>query len=515
MKWNPVFPALLFGLLLSLPLSRAGELIQLRTSLYEIESGISDSPSQEELATLATDAHNKLSQLRFEFSTITPSGESVTTGKTKTIRYPSHYNTTRLIQAESDNQLYSIEPTGKTDHANSTIIPGQATSFAEKELGTTVKIKPTLRSDGSIQIDGSVNEVTLVDLSETNTSPLITSQKPKPESKAREVARDSRKGPTFSDASITFSTRIPKEDSPHYAVIKMKRSCFLNPLEAKEESGNPRAAGNTRTILTSTSSGATTYPARPDEEVAVLISVTAKTIKALPSAVPAKGNKIKIQVYFVESDDLIEASDPVMNPGKYEVLIRTLNQKKGVDFLTTPSVEALPGKQASVELTREFIYPVAYAPPEIAPDHAGKGSGFPVTPGTPTEFETVNTGIKMNLTATTRSNGDIAINTETILSEFDGFIDYGNPIIEVKNRAFGAPAPIHISENQILTPVFSYRKHENNVVIPNGSTCVLCDFTDTQETIIEDSGPLGLNKKTSKEMKRRQLFVILKAERVN
>ncbi len=511
MKWNPIFPALLFGLLLSLPLSRAGELIQLKTSLYEIKSVISDSPSQDELA---TDAENKLSQLRFEFSTITPSGEWATTGKTKTIRYPSHYNTTRLIQAESDNQVYSIEPTGKTDHANSIIIPGQATAFAEKELGTTVKIKPTLRSDGSIQIDGSVNEVTLVDLSETNTSPLITSQKSKAKSKAKEVARDSRKSPTFSDAGITFSTRIPKEGTPHYAVIKMKRSCLSNPLKTEDEPEKPRATGNASTTLTKTASGATIYPARPDEEVPVLVSVTAQTIKELPSAVPAKGNKIKIQLYFVESNELIEASHPVMNPGKYELLIRTLNQKKGVDFLTAPSVEAKSGEQASIEVTREFIYPTAYDPPEIDPDLAGKGSGFPVTPGTPTEFKTVNTGIKMNLTATPRSSGDIAIKTETILSEFDGFIDYGNPIIEVKNKAFGDPVPIHISENQILAPVFSYRKHENSIVIPNGSTCVLCDFTDTQEIIVEDSGPLGLNKKVSKEMKRRQIFVILKAERV-
>lgn len=514
MKWFAFFFVSAFSLGTLTNHSRANDLIQLKTSLYEIESEVGNSPSQEELAKLAAAAKDNLNLLRLELSTITPSGEWVISRKTKTLRYPSLYSETRLIQSKTDKQLYSIEPTGETNHVNSTIIPGQPTSFAEKELGTTVKIKPTLRSDGSIQIEGSVNEETLVDLSEVNPASVITSQKPKEDAKAHEVARDSRKDPTFSNAGITFSTRIPKDGSPHYALIKMKRSCLSNPLERQKKPTKPGVIRSTRTTITSTSSDATIYPARPDEEVSVLVSVTAKTADPLPSAVPAKGNKIKIQLYFVESSEPIETSHPVMDKSKYELLIRTLNQKKGVDLLTAPSVEAVSGKLTSIEVNREFIFPTAYDPPKINPDFASTENGFPITPGTPIKFETANLGMKINLTATHRSNGDIAIKTATTLSEFDGFIDFGNPIIEVKNKLLGDPIPIHISDNRIEAPVFSYRKHESNIVIPNGSTCVLCDFTDTQEVIREDSGPLGLNKKVSKENQRRQVFVIVKAERV-
>ena len=43
----------------------------------------------------------------------------------------------------------------------------------------------------------------------------------------------------------------------------------------------------------------------------------------------------------------------------FEVLIRDLNQLKGVDLLSAPRVTTLSGQQATVEIVREFTYPVA------------------------------------------------------------------------------------------------------------------------------------------------------------
>ncbi|MDA7920357.1 hypothetical protein N9B73_01265 [Verrucomicrobiales bacterium] len=42
--------------------------------------------------------------------------------------------------------------------------------------------------------------------------------------------------------------------------------------------------------------------------------------------------------------------------------------------------------------------------------------------------------------------------------------------------------------------------------------CAICDLSDTQEGIIEESDPPGLNKKVSREDERRLVMAIIKAQ---
>ncbi|MCB1079068.1 MAG: type II and III secretion system protein, partial [Verrucomicrobiae bacterium] len=98
----------------------------------------------------------------------------------------------------------------------------------------------------------------------------------------------------------------------------------------------------------------------------------------------------------------------VFTDPQFQVMIRALNQHKGVDLMSAPSVLARSGQRAKIEVIREFIYPTEYDPPEI-PNQIGGGisvgggagggatSGFPVTPATPAAFETRNTGITLEV----------------------------------------------------------------------------------------------------------------------
>ena len=95
-----------------------------------------------------------------------------------------------------------------------------------------------------------------------------------------------------------------------------------------------------------------------------------------------------------------------MTDPSFQVVIRALNQKKGVDLLSAPKVTTRSGQKAIIEIIREFRYPTEFDPPQIPQNFGGGGGGglgttqinsFPVTPTTPTTFETRNTGVTLEV----------------------------------------------------------------------------------------------------------------------
>src|SRR5512141_1982943 len=62
------------------------------------------------------------------------------------------------------------------------------------------------------------------------------------------------------------------------------------------------------------------------------------------------------------------------NP-QFQVVIRALNQKKGVDLLSAPSVTTKSGQRAIIEVIRELRFPRTYTPPQV-PSIATTSSGL-------------------------------------------------------------------------------------------------------------------------------------------
>ena len=50
---------------------------------------------------------------------------------------------------------------------------------------------------------------------------------------------------------------------------------------------------------------------------------------------------------------------------QFQVVVRALNQKKGVDLLSAPRVTTKSGQRAIIEIVREFRYPTQFQPPQI------------------------------------------------------------------------------------------------------------------------------------------------------
>ncbi|MDP3852010.1 MAG: tetratricopeptide repeat protein [Luteolibacter sp.] len=191
--------------------------------------------------------------------------------------------------------------------------------------------------------------------------------------------------------------------------------------------------------------------------------------------------------------------------GDVKVIMRGLSQKKGTDLMTAPSVTARSGQKATIEIIREFIYPTEYEPPELpntvgATDVSGGGGGgiigggvstFPVTPATPTAFETRNTGITLEIEPTIGEN-DFMIDLRFVpeIVEFEGFINYGSPIQSGGTDLAGNPVTITITENRIEMPVFSSRRVNTALTIYDGYTVAIGGLMREDVQNVEDKVPI-------------------------
>ena len=167
------------------------------------------------------------------------------------------------------------------------------------------------------------------------------------------------------------------------------------------------------------------------------------------------------------------------NP-QFQVVLRALNQKKGIDVLSAPKVTTKSGSSATVEVIREFRYPSEYEPPQV-PQTTGSGTQ-PVTPATPTSFEMRPVGVRLEVEPTVGSdNYTIDLRLVPEVTEFEGFINYGSPIL---NRG------VVVTENVINYPVFSERKVETSVSIYDGQTVVLGGLMREDVQKVNDKTPL-------------------------
>lgn len=196
----------------------------------------------------------------------------------------------------------------------------------------------------------------------------------------------------------------------------------------------------------------------------------------------------------------------VFTDPQFQVVIRALNQKKGVDLLSAPRVTAKSGQRAVIEIIREFRYPTEFDPPQIPQNFGtssfGLGTGslnplasssgsFPVTPTTPTAFETRNTGVTLEVEPVIGPDGyTIDLNLVPQVVEFEGFINYGSPIQTTSTNALGQSVVNVITPNVINQPIFSTRKVTTSVSVFDGQTVVLGGLMREDVQKVEDKVPL-------------------------
>ncbi len=201
----------------------------------------------------------------------------------------------------------------------------------------------------------------------------------------------------------------------------------------------------------------------------------------------------------------IAALTGLFSDGQVQLIMRGLAQKKGTDLMTAPSVTAKSQQKATIEIIREFIYPTEYEPPEL-PNSTGSSFGggglgvlgggggsstFPVTPATPTAFDTRNTGVTLEIEPTIGEN-DFVIDLRFVpeIVEFEGFINYGSPIQSPSTDALGNPVVSVITENRIEMPVFSARRVNTSLTIYDGYTVAVGGLMREDVQNVEDKVPI-------------------------
>ncbi len=221
------------------------------------------------------------------------------------------------------------------------------------------------------------------------------------------------------------------------------------------------------------------------------------------------------------------------NP-QFQVVIRALNQKKGLDLLSAPSVTTKSGQRAIIEVIRELRYPKTYTQPQVPSISSSTGTTViggattvpvVVTPTTPQDWETRNTGVTLEVEPVVGGDATtIDLNLIPQVVEFEGFINYGSPINAVGvNTVAGISIsqPVELTPNVINQPVFSTRKVTTSVSVYDGQTVVLGGLMreDVQKTedkvpIIGDIPFVGRAFRTNVEQHTKKNLVIFVTARI-
>ena len=209
----------------------------------------------------------------------------------------------------------------------------------------------------------------------------------------------------------------------------------------------------------------------------------------------------------------------IYDQGSFQMIMRGLSQKRGVDVMSAPSLVLTPGEEgevppgpvddrlgssaieadgaARIEVVRRFVYPTSYEKPEIpnstpSPNNNGSAAVPVAAPANPEDFAVEEVGLVMVVKADkpTANNTIVKFNTFIVrVVDFEGFINYGSPIVSgVANE--NQIETIVLTENRIDQPIFS-RKMVNTVLsLYDGHTVAIGGMIEDKVQKVEDKVPV-------------------------
>jgi beta-lactamase regulating signal transducer with metallopeptidase domain len=167
--------------------------------------------------------------------------------------------------------------------------------------------------------------------------------------------------------------------------------------------------------------------------------------------------------FLAEAGLTLDSNNPalqslgILNEAQTKDLLHKLSQKKGINLMSAPSVTTRSGQKATVEVTRDFIYPTQFDPPKQATQDQ------PLIPTTPAAFQMKPVGVRLEVVPTLGSEGNIELTVAPEVTTFEGFIDYGTPITHAGKV---------VSENKLQQPIFHSLKTTASFVMKSGQSVV-------------------------------------------
>lgn len=214
------------------------------------------------------------------------------------------------------------------------------------------------------------------------------------------------------------------------------------------------------------------------------------------SAITANMLEALLGGYVTPNAGILALAGVLTNP-QFQVVLRALNQKKGVDLISSPKITVSSGKKATITIAKDFPYPDEYLPPQV-PQTQGGGVN-PAIPATPASFKRRNVGVELEVEPIVDSDQkkiDLKLSPQII--EFQGFVNYGNPIFSQapnvigigQGIATGSTTQVLLTQNTINQPIFSVRQVNTQVILHPGQTVVLGGLMREDIQKIKDKTPI-------------------------
>jgi len=172
------------------------------------------------------------------------------------------------------------------------------------------------------------------------------------------------------------------------------------------------------------------------------------------------------------------------------LLITALESTLGSDLMSAPKLTLINGQKSKIRIARELIYPTEYDAPKIV-----QGAGDPpppafAVPGNPSSFETRDVGVTLEVKATATSDRRIDLELKPEVTEFQGFINYGNDVNQLSQDIDAPDEATRVAEGVALAPVFSIRRAETKLQVIDGRTVVMGGFIREDKQQIDDKVPI-------------------------
>jgi general secretion pathway protein D len=200
----------------------------------------------------------------------------------------------------------------------------------------------------------------------------------------------------------------------------------------------------------------------------------------------------------------------VLDHEAVQMVMSAINNVQGVSLLSAPSVTTQNGLRANIDIVQEFPYPTSFDKPQLSNsdnlsyDSTGTSTGtlsplstlhqlILAVPPTPREFVTQDVGVSLEVRPTTYPDQRIDLDiSKAQVDDFDGFINYGVPI--VTRAAEDVPPPnepgIVLTAGTINQPVFELRSMVTDLQVLDGQTAVLGGLVNESTQEINDKVPV-------------------------
>lgn len=159
------------------------------------------------------------------------------------------------------------------------------------------------------------------------------------------------------------------------------------------------------------------------------------------------------------------------------------------EAMVLPVIETRTGQSAKVERLSEFSYPAAYDFPKVGSLQPPAGStSYPVTPSTPKNFRSKDTGITLSVKVSKEAAFLLLEGALTDVA-FEQFTcnpgEAFAPIVTEGRGRFGGKVEVVLSDNKVLTPQFTERHTPFYISAVSGNTYRLEVNSSMPGTVLE------------------------------